>query len=199
MKQILLFGGTFDPPHVGHLTMAQLALEQTDTDQVWFLPAPMPPHKMGEKHLEYPFRVEMTRALIQGYPRLSVSTIEASLEGPSYTIDTIMACKRKYPDYHFRFLLGSDSLADLPTWHEALRLSREIDFVVADRSSHVFGPTLLETQRALPKLQVDLLEMPILDISSRWLRIRLEAGEPVCGLVPERVLEIWQRQFSGRL
>lgn len=179
--------------------MAQLALEQTNTDQVWMLPAPMPPHKMGEKHLEYAFRVEMTKALIQGYPRLSVSTIEASLEGPSYTVDTIVACRQQYPEYYFRFLLGSDSLADLPTWHEAQRLSREIEFVVAGRSSHMFEPTLLHTRRVLPDLQVEILEMPILDISSRWLRVRLEAGQPVCGLVPDRVLEIWQRQFSGRL
>lgn len=199
MKQVLLFGGTFDPPHIGHLTMAQLAVEQTKADEVWFLPAPLPPHKLGESHLPYSLRVDMVKALVHGYNKLSVSTIETFLHGPSYTVDTVMECQRRYTDVEFRFLLGSDSLADLPTWHRASELTRLIPFVAADRSSHLFEQTVRETRQRLQDLRVQVIEMPLLDVSSSWLRARLNAGEPVCGLVPEGVLKIWHDHFSGRL
>lgn len=199
MKHVLLFGGTFDPPHVGHLLMAQLAVEQTGIDEVWLLPAPLPPHKVAQAHLPYPLRLAMTEALIRGKANLRVSTIEASLSGPSYTVDTVQECQKQYPDHQFRFLIGSDSLADLPTWHEAKKLSKLVTFVIAARSSHFIDETLSQTLRELPELRIQVLEMPLLDVSSSWLRTRLEAGKPVCGLVPDGVLQIWQTHFSGRL
>lgn len=197
MKQILLFGGTFDPPHLGHLMMAELALEQIGVDEVWFLPAPLPPHKLTQAHRPYAQRVRMTEALIAGYRNMSVSTIEASLAVPSFTVDTVEACQRQYPEFDFRFLIGSDSLGDLPMWHRAHQLVGNVRFVVAVRSSHGIQETLANSLRALPKLQVQVIEMPLLDISSTWLRNRLHAGQSVCGLVPDRVLELWQATGGG--
>lgn len=197
MKQILLFGGTFDPPHLGHLMMAELALEQIGVEEVWFLPAPLPPHKIGESHRPYEQRVRMTKALVAGCRNMSVSTMEASLPVPSFTVDTVEACQRQYPEFHFRFLIGSDSLGDLPFWHRVHQLVENVRFVVAVRSSHQIQETLASSLRALPKLQVQVIDMPLLDISSLWLRNRLDGGQSVCGLVPDRVLQIWHAEDRG--
>ena len=194
MKRVLLFGGTFDPPHVGHLTMAQLALEQTQADEVWFLPAPLPPHKLSIP--TYNHRLKMTQALIEGYAGMKVSVMEEDLPKPSYSVHTVEACQVRYPTYDFRFLLGADSLRALPTWHRASDLATMLPFVVAHRSTHPLDAAIDEIRRRLPGIQFEVLEMPLLDVSSTWLRSRLSLSLSVCGLVPERVLELWNRPSS---
>ncbi len=197
MKDVILFGGTFDPPHVGHLLMAQLALEQCGADEIWFLPSPLPPHKQHERHLGHGVRLRMVELLIQGYEGLKVCDIESSLPRPSYTVDTVRACIERFPNCRFRFLLGSDSLAALPTWHEANILVNLIEFIVAVRSGHPFAETLAEVRGALPKVRATLLDMPIVDVSSTFVRQRLLAGRPVCGLVPPQVLDVWLESMGN--
>ncbi len=189
-KHIVLFGGTFDPPHVGHLTMAQLALEQSGADAVWFLPAPQPPHKhLATPHLTV--RKAMVHELIRGYEGLDLCLIEEELPAPSYTVDTIAAVKERWPDHRFEFLIGSDSLAQLPSWHEAARLTLLLPFLVASRTGFPFAPTYEETKQRLPELDARQLSMPLLDVSSTWLRARLEAGLPTCDLCPPAVAALW--------
>jgi nicotinate-nucleotide adenylyltransferase len=191
MKDIILFGGTFDPPHVGHLLMAQLALEQCEAEEIWFLPAPAPPHKQQERPLGHDVRLRMVELLIQGYEGMKVCDIESTLPRPSYTVDTVRACIERFPDCRFRFLLGSDSLASLPTWREADTLANLIEFIVAVRAGYPFAETLERIRRALPAVRATALEMPIVDVSSTFVRERLSAGRPVCGLVPPQVLDVW--------
>ncbi|MCL6598223.1 MAG: nicotinate (nicotinamide) nucleotide adenylyltransferase [Alicyclobacillus macrosporangiidus] len=193
MNRVVLFGGTFDPPHVGHLTMAQLAWEQTGADEVWWLPAPAPPHKARQQVDDYGGRVEMVRALIEGYPHLRLCDIEASLPKPSYTVDTVRVLQTLYPRVSFSFLVGSDSLAQLPSWGRAKELARAIPFWVAVRSGWPFDETYAASRARLPELRAQRLEMPILDVSSTFLRERLERRLPVCGLVPDRVLRVWNK------
>lgn len=192
-KHIVLFGGSFDPPHVGHLTMGQLALEQTGADAVWFLPAPQPPHKQ----LATPslgVRKAMVERLIEGFERFALCLIEEELPPPSYTVDTIAAVKARWPHHRFEFLIGADSLAQLPSWHEAERLTETIPFLVAGRSGFPYDVTLQQTKQRLSALQARQLSMPLLDVSSTWLRDRLEAGLPTCGLCPPEVAELWIEQ-----
>lgn len=191
MKNILLFGGTFDPPHIGHLLMAQLALEQTTADEVWFLPAPAPPHKSEEQHLSYSLRVQLVEALIRGYREMRLCEIESTLPKPSYSADTVRACLDKYPDCRFQFLLGSDSLASLPSWHEADVLAELIEFVVAVRTGFPFEETFAVVSSQLPELRASVIEMPVVDVSSTFLRDRLTLGQPICGLLPEAVHRLW--------
>ncbi|MBX5436359.1 MAG: nicotinate (nicotinamide) nucleotide adenylyltransferase [Alicyclobacillaceae bacterium] len=193
---VILFGGTFDPPHLGHLMMAQLALEQEQADEVWFLPAPAPPHKPGVALASYRARVRMVEALIQGHPRMRVSALEAELPKPSYTVDTVNECRRRFSGVRFAFLLGSDSLAQLPNWHRAQELAASIEFLVAVRSTHPFAAAVASVRRQLPALQARPVEMPLLDVSSSWVRDRLVRGRPVCGLVPHEVLEVWKKMNS---
>lgn len=190
-RSVILFGGTFDPPHVGHLTMAQIALEQTGVDEVWFLPAPSPPHKLEISDDTFEWRVRMVEALLSGYDGLRVMPLEALLKRPSYTVDTIRAAQAWYPHVEFSFLLGTDALAGLPRWHGALELSQRIGFYVAVREGFPLAETMTSVQTELSTMRIQGIEMPLLDISSTWLRQRLETGRNVCHLIPPKVLDVW--------
>lgn len=192
-KAVLLFGGTFDPPHVGHLTMATLALEQTGVDEVWFLPAPSPPHKSDITDVSFAWRSRMVGALIHAYPGLRLMQLEQNLPRPSFSVDTVQACQTWYPDVHFSFLMGTDSLLQLPTWHGAKQLATLISFIVVARTDYLMEETLAQVRAVLPDVQARCIEMPLLDISSTWLRERLNQGLDTCGLMPPNVLEVWRQ------
>lgn len=199
MSEVILFGGTFDPPHIGHLVMAELALEESGADELWFLPAPVPPHKMNTHALSYDLRVRMTEAMVKGRKGMRVCTIEGDLPQPSYTVHTVSACKQTYPQHVFRFLIGSDSLASLPTWYHAKELVESIEFLVAVRSGYPFQAVYEATLEVLPGLRAKAIEMPLLDVSSTWLRQRFECGLPLCGLVLPEVEEIWFSATQGQV
>ncbi len=117
-----LFGGSFDPVHYGHLLLAECCREQLSLDQVWFMPAATPPHKQDAKLSEGAKRVDMLRLATGGEPAFVVSTMELERGGVSYTVDTLAAMHSQMPDSELFLLLGSDSLADLPTWRGPERI-----------------------------------------------------------------------------
>jgi nicotinate-nucleotide adenylyltransferase len=176
--------------------MAELALEQTGADELWFVPAAVPPHK-DRPERAFQRRVRMVERLIGEDERMRVSAIESQLPSPSYTIDTVRAFKARHPDVHFRFLMGADSLAALPTWRQAERLAAEIEFLVAPRTGYPIPEVTLRVRERLPQLRVQAIAMPILDVSSTWLRQRLANGRSTCGLVPASVLAVWREENSG--
>lgn len=191
--QVLLFGGSFNPPHIGHLTMASLALEQIRANEVWWLPAPIPPHKSHDSEMRsFELRCKMVEILIQTHVGMRMMPLEAHLPRPSYTVDTIRACQSWFPEIEFQFLLGSDSLAQLPTWHGAEELSERISFVVATRTGYPFEAACHEVKQQLPNLRVRHVEMPLLDVASSWLRSRINQQYSTFGLIPEAVLDIWE-------
>jgi len=192
MKRVILFGGTFDPPHIGHLTMAQLAYEQADCEQVWLLPAVAPPHKSDHRVTPYQIRRTMVANLISEYSGLRICDVEEERPEPSFSVDTVRILQQRHPDVEFRWLIGSDSLHDLPMWHGSMELASRIGFIVAARPNWPHDVTLQAVLRQLPALQVEWLEMPVLDISSTYLRRRWLAGQPLCGLVPEAVRTVWE-------
>lgn len=197
-SHVILFGGTFDPPHVGHLVMATVALEQSGADEVWFIPAWVPPHK-DSTAVAYEARLKMVKTLVADKEEFVVSRVEEDLRSPSYTVDTVRAFKKNKLHTYFEFLIGSDSLAALSTWERARQLTEEIDFLVAVRHGFPFTDTYAGAKQNLPQLRAKALEMPILDVSSTWLRERTERGLSLCGLVPEKVLQIWSRaQDEGK-
>jgi nicotinate-nucleotide adenylyltransferase len=177
--------------------MGQLALEQTASDEVWYIPAPAPPHKLESVHSDYDVRVQMTQALIEGYFGLRVSELESRLSQPSYTVDTLRACRELYPDIHFQFLLGSDSLAQLPTWHEAVNLTQLVEFVVAVRAGFEYEKTMEDVAQLLPNIRARVVEMPMVDVSSTFVRDRLQHRRSLCGLVPVNVMDIWLAHHHG--
>jgi len=131
--RIGLFGGSFDPVHVGHLAMAEQALHQAGLDEVWFLPAAAAPHKTGKSQANFQSRLDMLQLATAGHHRLKTCAIEKDLPTPSYTINTIRALSTNHPGNQWYFILGGDMLADLPLWREPGQIVEMAGLVVMPR------------------------------------------------------------------
>ncbi len=189
-----VYGGTFDPVHQGHLIVTEQCREQGRLDQVWFVPAPRPPNKLDQSLTRFDQRVEMLQLAIAGNPAFRVDEIEKERTGPSYTVDTLAELQRRHPGDDLWLLVGSDTLADLPNWHDPVRLVGLVGLLVMARP----GTPVLPAERlrallgvAAAPLRLEVVESPILiDISSTGLRRRLAEGRSVRYLMP-RAVEVY--------
>lgn len=127
-----LFGGTFDPIHLGHLILAEKCREACRLDRLWFVVAGAPPHKPGDR-TTVAHRLEMARIAVAGHPAFEVSEIEANRPGPHYSVETLEAVHAERPNDDLFFLIGADSLADLPYWREPARIAQLATVVVVNR------------------------------------------------------------------
>jgi nicotinate-nucleotide adenylyltransferase len=167
-----LFGGTFDPIHLGHLILAEQCRETCKLDRVWFVVAGAPPHKRG-KRTPVAHRLEMVRIAIAGNEAFEVSDIEARRPGPHYSVDTLEAVHRERPADDLFFLIGADSLVDLPTWRDPAAIARLATIVVVNRPGlDELDPSLLPSFGPGTR---DLLfvTIPSIGIASKALRQRL--------------------------
>ena len=184
-----ILGGTFDPIHFGHLVLAEKAREAFQLEKVVVVPAAIPPHKIGEVSTEAHHRLRMVELAIEGSPWFEVSSVELEREGPSYSIDTIRELKKKYSDSETALIMGFDSLLDLHSWRDYQSILEETKIITAFRpgypiiSDNNHWPSFLKAYRH----QVLVLEAPLLDISSTWLRVELMYGRSIRYLVPDRV------------
>ena len=177
VERVGLFGGTFDPIHLGHLILAQAALEELDLDRLVFIPAAISPYKKEHPPSVTPEdRLEMIRLAIEGEPRFSVDDRELQREGPSYTIETVRSLMGDYPGVRFIYLIGADNVADLSGWHESDELKNLIDFAVFSRA---------ETQEE--KVGDFPLIRRRIDISSTEIRERQAKGHSVRYFLPPLV------------
>lgn len=185
-----LFGGTFDPPHLGHLVVAQAAVDQLSLDRLVFVVAGNPPHKAGVEMSPGAVRTEMTRAAVAGNPAFDVSEIELGREGPSYTVDTLRLFRAARPEARLFFLLGADQLAEFQDWQEPEEVARLTTLVAVGRGGAQPGQVAPPEFEARPDL--DFLALPVtrLDISSSEIRGMVRAGRSVRYLVPDQVNEI---------
>ncbi len=200
MRRIGLFGGTFDPPHVGHLVLAEWARTALRLDRVVFMPAGAPPHKLGRRLTDAADRLAMTRLAVRGNPAFAVSGLEARRAGPSFTVDTLRHLRARQPGARFYLLMGADSLADFPGWHEPGEIARLATLVVAARLP---GPGAAARGRlrvpAAARGRVVLLDNPPVAFSSSALRARARAGRSLRYLVPDAVAaHIARRGLYGR-
>ena len=186
MRRIGLFGGTFDPPHLGHLVLAEWARARLRLDRVVFVPAGTPPHKRGRRLTDAALRLVLTQLAVRGNPAFTVSGFEARRKGPSFTVDTLRHFHARQPGARFYLLMGADSLADFPDWHEPAEIARLAKLVVAARTgaAEAFGHALLP---ASARGRVVLLDNPLVAISSSALRARARAGRSLRYLVPDAV------------
>ena len=190
-----VLGGTFDPPHIGHLIVACEALWQLELDEVRLVPARTPPHKDGVGIAPAERRAEWLERAVERRPGLAVSRVELSRPGPSYTADTMEALAAEQPGAELWFLLGADQLAGFPGWREPERILAVARLGVVDRSGEGEGETALATlaERVAPGRH-DLLDVPRIDVSSSMIRRRIAAGEPIGHLVPAPVEEALARE-----
>lgn len=180
MKRLGLLGGTFDPIHIGHLVLAIEACQQRDLDAVIVVPA-RDPWQKGTVVASAERRLDMVNCAITSHAQLLSSIVDLEREGPSYAIDTIDDLAKQYPDVEFEFIVGSDALSGVPTWHRADELVSRVVFVCAERPG-----TPLEIP---PGTRVATIQVPRLDISSTDIRERVAQGRSIAFLVPDAVGE----------
>lgn len=185
-----LFGGTFDPPHIGHIMMAQLAYEMLSLDVVEFIPAGQPPHKDTSRVSAADVRVELVEAAITSFPYFSLSLMEVQRQGPSFTVDTLKSMKKKHQEDDLYWFVGADMLADLPSWKNPEDILRLAQLVVAPRP-HVDEKRAQEVLMSqFPYAKITLLGIPLLDISSTWIKNRLAKGLRVDPMLSPAVIQL---------
>jgi len=191
-RRIGLFGGTFDPPHVGHLALAEWARESLRLDRVLFVPAGQPPHKGRARLSGVDHRLAMTRLAVRDNRAFTVSALEALRDGPSFTVDTVRALRRRAPRARIFLLMGADSLAEFSTWRDPEAILAFATLAVAPRP----GPSAAAGRparrgdavvRRAGESRITWLRNPGLDVSSSAIRSRLRAGRSVRYLIPEAV------------
>jgi nicotinate-nucleotide adenylyltransferase len=183
-----VFGGTFDPIHIGHLVSAEEVRVKLELERVVFVPARLPPHKLDHVVSPVEHRLAMVELAIASNPHFAVSRVDIDRSGPSYTVDTIELLRDAWgPDVEIYFIMGSDSLLDILTWHEPRRLIKLCHFAVVSRPGYQVD--LDELDALLPGVasQVHMLNAPELDISSTDIQRRVREGLSIKYQVPEAV------------
>jgi nicotinate-nucleotide adenylyltransferase len=175
--KIGLFGGTFDPPHLGHLILASEAVHQLGLSRLLWMLAPDPPHKLDQSITPLPHRLEMLKRTIAGNPRFEISYLEIERPGPHYTIDTVRQLSQLDPGADITLLLGGDSLRDLPTWRLPSELVSDVcEIGVMRRPGDPFDMPVLETKVPGVTKKVSFIDASLQELSSREIRQRVANG-----------------------
>lgn len=192
--RIGIYGGTFDPIHFGHLVLAEQSREQGHLDQVWFIPAYHPPNKLTNPITRFDQRVEMIQLAIAGNPFFQVNQLEQEREGPSYTVDTLRTLHQLHPENEYWYLLGSDTLADLPNWYQPDQLLALTGLLVLARpGTDIIKPEQLRHRivgLGKTPIRIQVIESPLLEISSRDLRHRSSQKRTLRYFLP-RAVEVY--------
>ena len=186
-----VFGGTFDPIHLGHLLTAEQCREQAELDQVLFVPAALPPHKQGQSLTSFAQRVEMLALAISGHPSFLIDELEKDRSGPSYTVDTLTEMRRQRPDDELGFIIGSDSLNELATWYQPKRILELATLLVVARGDWpTFTAQELKNNLQLSDdfpLRYRVVSMPLITLASRDIRRRIAEGRSARYMIPRAV------------
>ena len=174
-----VFGGTFDPPHIGHLILATEACEELRFDRLLWVLTPVPPHKLDQTITPLDHRIAMLELAISDEPNFELSRIEIDRSGPHYTVDTMRLLADEYPSADLVLLIGGDSLRDLPTWHRPTDLvSACHEIGVIRRPDDSVDLSAWERQVPGTQAKVRFVDTPLLDISSRAIRHRIRENLP---------------------
>lgn len=189
-KRIAIFGGTFDPIHIGHLILAEEAHYQLALDQVYLIPAGDPPHKQDRKLSPVQHRITMCEMATADVDFITVSRIDADRPGPHYTADMIRMMRAEVgpkTETKLFFLMGMDSLRDLPSWREAAWLVENCTLVALSRHDVTLDWNELDAQLPGLKERVIILDMPELEIASHQIQRRVKLGQPIRHQVPRLI------------
>jgi nicotinate-nucleotide adenylyltransferase len=189
-ERVGLFGGTFDPPHVGHLILAAEAKSQLELTRLLWTVTPDPPHKQDQTITALEHRLAMVRLAIQADPVFELSEIELNRPGPHYTVDTVKLLAQQNPAAEIVPIIGGDSLNDLPTWHQPKELVYAAHWVgVMRRPGEETDLEALERELPGIRSKIHYVDAPLLDIASREIRERVAAGKHFRYYLPEPVYE----------
>ena len=191
--RIGIFGGTFDPVHMGHLILAEQCRDQAQLDEVRFLPSYRPPHKAEQAVTRFEHRCDMIELATAGHPAFKLDRIEKELPPPSYTANTLAELHRRHPGNEFFLLMGSDGLPDLPGWYEPVRVVEQAGLVVVPRPGvMLWTAERLAAALKLPDpsaLRLRFVACPMIEIASRELRRAMADGMSIRYMVPRAVEE----------
>jgi nicotinate-nucleotide adenylyltransferase len=188
-----LLGGTFNPPHIGHLVCATHALAELGLDRVLLVPVHEPPHKAADSDPGVDHRVELCRLAVAGNGQLDVSLVDAEVPGPSYTVDTLSRLHDRCPGDQLTFIVGGDMAFSLPNWREPEAILELAELGVAEREG-VRRADIVERLAGLGTENVRFFDMPRLDISSSQIRRMVAARTPIRYLVPDAVADYIDRE-----
>jgi nicotinate-nucleotide adenylyltransferase len=198
-----ILGGTFNPPHIGHLVMVEEALDQLGLDRVVLMPVAVPPHKEAPEDPGADVRLELCRVAVAGADCVEVSDLEIARGGASYTVDTLRALHEHAPEHELTFIVGGDMAYSLPSWREPEAVLDLARLAVAERD----GLRREDIAARLDPLhsgdRVAFFDMPRIDLSSSAIRARVAARRPIRYLVTDPVIEAIRsrrlyRQAAGR-
>lgn len=176
MKNIGILGGTFDPPHIGHLIIAEEVREQLSLEEIWFIPSYEPPHKENAYSSVW-HRLNMLDLSLESNPYFSINPVETKRQEASYTVDTMEELTKQHPDTHFYFIIGADMVEYLPHWKDINRILKLVTFVGVKRPNY-------ELQTSYP---VKEIEVPMLNISSTMLRSKTKEHKSIKYFLAEEV------------
>ncbi|MEN1678883.1 MAG: nicotinate-nucleotide adenylyltransferase [Planctomycetota bacterium] len=191
-----IFGGSFDPVHNGHVTLARHAREQAELDELWFVPTAVQPHKRSGPVASDADRLAMLRLAIDVYDGLEVSTVELERGGVSYTVDTLRDLCRQRPEADLFLIMGADTLRDLPAWHDPVGVLEVVTPLVVARDGETpdYGVlSLLASPERIAEIEARAITMPPQPVSSSEVRRRIAAGEAIDELVPASVRQYVER------
>jgi nicotinate-nucleotide adenylyltransferase len=188
-----LLGGTFNPPHIGHLVCATHAMAELELDRVLLVPVHEPPHKAAESDPGVDHRVELCRRAVARDDNLDVSLVDAEVAGPSYTVDTLSRLHDRCPGDQLTFIVGGDMAFSLPNWREPEAILELAELGVAEREG-VRRADIVERLAGLGTENVRFFDMPRLDISSSQIRRMVAARTPIRYLVPDAVADYIDRE-----
>lgn len=186
-----LFFGSFNPIHVGHLVIANYIKENSDLDRIWFVVTPQNPLKKKSSLLEDYHRLELVNRAIEGYDDFEASSIEFNLPKPSFTIDTLVYLKEKYPSYDFQIIMGSDNLKNFHKWKNFEILLRDYEIIVYPRPTYDVANFKYEGR-------ITVVDAPLMEISSSLVReMFAERKNPYFFLAPSVYKYIEEMHFYG--
>jgi nicotinate-nucleotide adenylyltransferase len=203
MAELGILGGTFNPPHIGHLVMLEEAIDQLGLDRVVLMPVSRPPHKEVPDDPGADVRLELCRRAVAGDERLAVCALEIERGGASYTADTLRALHDREPQHQLTFIVGGDMALSFPSWREPEGILEMARLAVAERE----GLQRADIAQRLAALhdgsRVAFFDMPRIDVSSSAIRERVAAGRTIRRLVPTEVAQEIERrdlyrQAAGR-
>ena len=190
-----IFGGTFDPPHIAHLILADEALRQLTLDLVLWVLTPNPPHKRGQPITPLEYRLDMLQAAISANPQFELSRVDIDRSPPHYAVDTVRLIRDAYafPHAELAYLMGGDSLRDLPSWHKPLEFVSACDALAVVRRPNA-EIKLEDLEMRIPGItsKVQFVETPLLEIAASQIRQSIRDGRPFRYLLPPQVYQIIQ-------
>lgn len=179
--KIGLYFGSFNPIHVGHLIISNHIVSNTDLNEVWLVVSPQNPFKTSQTLLNENHRLNLVRTALDGEKNMKASNVEFKLPKPSYTINTLAYLKEKYPEREFIIIMGSDSFQNFPKWKNAHLIAKDYQVYIYKRPGFHIENTLGAT--------INILDAPLLEISSTHIRDLIAAGKSIRYFVPDNVKE----------